>query len=144
MQLTISLPSIILSAGRQQAHVNPAGSDLDLGVFARVMQVPASIARLPAYVLRLSSPELRSKQRHLELHVPASLPRITHHHPHPPTTRAGTPSTFVAMSESFAIPEMYRYYYTTEPVLAPPYAPYVGMVRLPRSRPVARKPQLLT
>lgn len=31
------------------------------------------------------------------------------------------------MSESFAIPEMYRYYYTTEPVLAPPYASYIGM-----------------
>lgn len=48
------------------------------------------------------------------------------------------------MSESFAIPEMYRYYYTTEPVLAPPYASYIGMVRLPRTRSHRRESQLLT
>ena len=32
------------------------------------------------------------------------------------------------MSLPSGIPEMYRYYFTTEPVLAPPYAPFIGMV----------------
>lgn len=53
-----------------------------MGVPACVMQVPASIAvPSPCLRTRLSSPKLRSKQRHLELHVLASPPN-----PSPPTS----------------------------------------------------------
>lgn len=41
--------------------------------------------------------------------------------------------TTATMSLPSGIPEMYRYYYSEDPVLAPPYAPFIGMVRRSRS-----------